>query len=201
MALVKAHEVSNIHLDQFEVSIFQLTEALAQGQSIAPTMSDVLAVLGQQLHCDRVFLYMRSPQSKMGRVPFCWRARPSVPVIYDPDWKPEDPALVQDDPMFAAAIDTQPSLFIEDVETADPEVLNREFERQTFGHRALIHAHLSLERNLWGILQACVFDHPRTWSQSDRRTIEQSVAWLTPIAMTYVRSHYSPENGAEKTGC
>lgn len=196
MALVKDHEISNAHPEQFEIEAFicQLSEALALGHNIAPIMSQLLATLGQRLRCDRVFLYVRSPHSQVGRVPFCWRVQPSVPIIYDSDWKPEDPCLVHEDPMFAAAINTQPSLFIEDVETADPAVLNREFERQTFGHRALVHAHLSLERNLWGILQACVFDTPRAWDQDDRRTIEQAVAWLTPIAMTYVRSHYDLDN-------
>ncbi|MBW4459211.1 MAG: GAF domain-containing protein [Nodosilinea sp. WJT8-NPBG4] len=151
-------------------------------------MDNVLAKLGQQLQCDRVFLYLRSPDTQIGRVPFCWKERPSVPTIYDPAWKPEDPALAKDDPMFAAALKAQPSIFVEDVETAGPEVLNREFEHQTFGHRALIHAHLCSEQTLWGILQACVFEEPRVWSQSDRQLIEQAVTQLTPFAIDYVKS-------------
>ena len=90
--------------------------------------------------------------------------------------------------MFAAALKAQPSIFVEDVETAGPEVLNREFEHQTFGHRALIHAHLRSEQTLWGILQACVFEEPRVWSQGDRQLIEQTVTQLTPFAIDYVRS-------------
>ncbi|PSR15973.1 GAF domain-containing protein [filamentous cyanobacterium CCP3] len=153
-------------------------------------MEEVLAVLGQQLQCDRVFLYVRNPAADIGRVPFCWTARSSVPTIYDPEWKPEPSSLADEDPMFAAALRAQPSIFVEDVETAGPEVLNREFEHKTFGHRALIHAHLCSEQMLWGVLQPCVFDTPRTWSQRDRQLIEQAVAWLTPVAMTYVRAHH-----------
>lgn len=152
-------------------------------------MADLLATLGQQLQCDRVFLYLRSPQSTLGRVPFCWRARPSVPQVYDPSWKPEYAALAKDDPMFAAALNNQPSIFVEDVETASPSVLNRDFERDTFGHRALIHAHLCSGQRLWGILQACVFDAPREWSWSDRQLTEQAVSWLTPFAIDYVSAH------------
>lgn len=35
----------------------------------------ILPVLGQALTCDRIFLYLRSPQRNVGRVPFCWRSR------------------------------------------------------------------------------------------------------------------------------
>ncbi len=189
MARFQAHETNQINSDQIETLVCQFSEALAQGQDTAPIIEDVLAVLGQQLRCDRVFLYLRSPDFQVGRVPVCWRKQPSVPIVYDPTWKLEASDLPKADPMFAAAINAQPSIFVEDVETAGPKVLNREFERQTFGHRALVHAHLCLEQKLWGILQACIFDTPRTWSQRDRQLIEQAVAWLTPVAMTYVSAH------------
>lgn len=112
-----------------------------------------------------------------------------VPLIYDPDWKLEPTALAENDPMFAAALNLQPSIFVEDVETASPRVLNRDFERETFGHRALVHAHLCSEQKLWGILQACVFDEPHSWSQSDRQLVERAVSWLTPFAIDYVNAH------------
>ncbi len=176
------------HDDTLETLIHQLFEAPPHSPTSTRAMDDVLARLGQQLQCDRVFLYLRSPDTQLGRVPFCWRERSSVPTIYDPAWKPEDPALAKDDPMFAAALKAQPSIFVEDVETASSEVLNREFERQTFGHRALSHAHLCSEQILWGILQACVFEEPRVWSQRDRQLIEQAVTQLTPFAIDYVRS-------------
>jgi GAF domain-containing protein len=115
----------------------------------------------------------------------------NVPKVYDPDWKYEPLSLPDRDPMFAAALQAQPSLFVNDVETASPEVVNREFEAETFGHRALIHAHLCIERKLWGILQACTFDQPREWSRSDRQLIEQAVGWFAPCAMEYV-NRYAP---------
>lgn len=176
------------HDDTLKTLLHQLFEAPLHSQTSTRVMDDILARLGQQLQCDRVFLYLRSPDTQLGRVPFCWKKQPSVPTIYDPDWKPEDPALAKDDPMFAAALKAQPSIFVEDVETASSEVLNREFERQTFGHRALIHAHLCSEQILWGILQACIFGEPRVWSQRDRQLIEQAVTRLTPFAIDYVRS-------------
>jgi GAF domain-containing protein len=81
------------------------------------------------------------------------------------------------------------SIFVEDVETASPEVVNVEFERQNFGHRALIHAHVIRDGQLWGILQPCVFDAPRIWSESDRALINLVIEHLTPTVVQYVQSN------------
>lgn len=172
----------------------QWLEKMCQPQNLEATFERVLPWLGEQLQCDRLFLYLRSPHSQLGRVPFCWVKNTDIPRVYDPDWKLEPPSLPERDPMFAAALQAHPSLFIEDVETASPAVVNRDFEEQTFGHRALIHAHLCIERKLWGILQACTFDRPRQWSRSDRQLIEHTVGWFAPYAMEYVNRHApSPE--------
>ena len=42
-------------------------------------------------------------------------------------------AIPKEDPLFAAALRTEPSIFVEDVETASPEIVNLAFEQQTFG--------------------------------------------------------------------
>lgn len=80
----------------------------------------------------------------------------------------------------------EPSIFIEDVETAPPQVVNREFEQEHFGHRALIHARLSQDKQLWGILELSVFGQPRHWSEFDRQAIAQSVEKMTPLAIAYI---------------
>ncbi|MBE9186190.1 hypothetical protein IQ270_16225 [Microcoleus sp. LEGE 07076] len=64
--------------------------------------------------------------------------------------------------MFAAAWRTESAIFVEDVETANPEVVNKDFEAKQFGHRALIHAHLCDEGLLWGVLQPCLFKSPQS---------------------------------------
>lgn len=162
--------------------------------TLADSIEQALPWLGEQLNCDRVFLYVRSPQTQLGRVPFCWVRHADIPKVYDPDWKYEPPSLPERDPMFAAALQAQPSLFIKDVQTANPDMVNRDFEARNFGHRALIHAHLCIERKLWGILQACTFEDPREWSRSDRHLIEQAVGWLAPYVMEYVnRQAPTPE--------
>ena len=165
----------------------ELLELIDLRQSPADILEQTLPLLGQQLQCARVFIYLRYPRRHVGRVPFCWRRHDDIPLVYDPDWKPEPRWLPRQDPMFAAALRGKPSLFIDDIEMADPKLVNRNFERQTFGHRALIHAHLFQKRRLWGVLQPSVFAQPRQWTRDDRLLIKNVVGWLTPIAEEYVR--------------
>ncbi|MGF1457626.1 MAG: GAF domain-containing protein [Leptolyngbyaceae cyanobacterium] len=164
-------------------------EVIQSAPSIDAAAEAILSNLGQQLACDRAFLYVRSPESQIGKVPFCWRRTNTIPLIQDVDWKPEPSSLSNEDPMFAAALKAEPSVFIEDVETASPDTLNQEFERKTFGHRALVHGHLCVDGQLWGILQPCIFDRPRQWTKHDRQLIQTNVAWLTPLAIEFVKLH------------
>ncbi|NJL44875.1 MAG: GAF domain-containing protein [Leptolyngbyaceae cyanobacterium SM2_3_12] len=163
-------------------------ERLEFKQNPTEIFEQLLPLLGEQLKCDRVFLYLRSPRYHLGRVSFCWRKNENIPLINDPDWKAESSSLASRDPLFAAALKGRPSVFVKDVETASPAVVNRDFERQTFGHRALIHAHLCQGPRLWGILQPCVFDHPRPWRWTDRLLMKRTVSQITPLAVVYVNS-------------
>jgi hypothetical protein len=122
-----------------------------------------------------------------------WQRNPDIPDIGEPDWKLEPAGLPKEDPMFAAALRTAPSIYIEDIETADPKVLNKEFERHNLGHRALIHAHLSQDGQLWGILQPCVFGQKRIWSASDRAIITQLESKLVPVVIEYVKKSPIPK--------
>lgn len=182
-ALVNSESSQNCILHDSPLNFWGHDEA---NHSLETVLEQSLSWLGQKLDCDRVFLYVRSPYRQVGRVPFCWTRQPDIAEVYDADWKPEPPALPNQDPMFAAALQGQPSLFIDDVRTASPSIVNYEFERQQFAHRALIHAHLCIEKKLWGILQPCVFDQPHQWEQRDRQLIEHTVGWLAPLAREYV---------------
>lgn len=147
--------------------------------ALLPALGDVLAV-------DRCFLLVRHPDTRIHRVT-CWRRDPSLPDASTDGWQPEE-EWEKDDPMFAAALATQPSIYIEDIETASPDRLNRDFERENLGHRALVHAHICQDQQLWGILQPAVFGHPRAWSEADRRTIDQVVERLVPIVVSFVKA-------------
>ncbi|HIK06946.1 MAG TPA: GAF domain-containing protein [Trichormus sp. M33_DOE_039] len=146
----------------------------------------VLPQIGEVLKCDRCFLYLRNPQTHFGKVAYCWRRDHTIPDIAEYEWKLEPDLLRQEDPLFAAALRTEASIYIEDVETANPKVVNKEFERENFGHRALIHAHLCQDGQLWGILQPCVFGEKRIWSDFDRAVITQLESELTPLVVSYI---------------
>lgn len=150
--------------------------------------SALLPALGKVLQCDRCFLYLRNPATKTGTMSYCWIRNDEIPNVLDTNRRLEPESLPGEDPLFAAALRTEPSIFVEDVETADPKVVNLAFERREFGHRALIHAHLCQDGQLWGILQPCIFGQPRVWSEFDRVVIEQVVKKITPLAIAYVKA-------------
>jgi len=146
----------------------------------------LLPAMGEVLQCDRIFLYLRNPQTKFGKVVNCWRRNLEIPDVDDYQWKKEPESLPQEDPLFAAALHTKPSVYVEDVNTASINVVNKDFEQKTFGHRALVHAHLCQNGQLWGILQPCVFGKPRIWTKNDRSIINQVEFKITPLVISYI---------------
>lgn len=146
----------------------------------------LMPALGKFLKSDRCFLYLRDPETCLGMVPFSWMRNETIPKIYDTSWKLEPDDLSRKDPMFAAALRTEPSIFVDDISIADVKTLNRQFENQSFGHRALIHAHLCQDNQLWGILQPCVFNHARHWTQTEQQVVNQTVQIITPLAIDYI---------------
>jgi GAF domain-containing protein len=149
--------------------------------------SALLPALCEVLSADRCFLHVRNPTTRMHRV-FCWRRSSEMPDVSTPGWQKEE-EWEKEDPMFAAALRTAPSIFVDDVETASPEVLNLEFERKYLKHRALVHAHLCQDQQLWGILQPCLFDSPRVWTSADRSIIASVIEKITPLVVDYVKSN------------
>jgi len=154
----------------------------------ADVFQKLLPLLVEQLQCDRCFVYLREPKSRLGKAAFCFCRSEEFLDVTGTEWKEEPPFLEDEDPMFAAALRTDPTIFVEDVETADPQVVKKEFERENFGHRALIHAHLCYENQLWGVLQPCVFGDARQWSEKDRFLINWVTQKVTLVAVNYVKS-------------
>lgn len=146
--------------------------------ALLPAVCDVL-------HSDRCFLHVRNPHTRMYQN-FCWRRSPEIPDTSTDGWEAEI-EWEREDPMFAAALRADPSIFVEDVELASPDVLNIEFERKYLGHRALIHAHLCHDGLLWAILQPSIFGYPRRWDEFDRSIIHQVLEKLKPFVLSYVR--------------
>lgn len=147
--------------------------------ALLPAVCDVLRT-------DRCFLHLRNPHTRMYQN-LCWRRSPEIPDTSTNGWEPEI-EWEREDPMFAAALRTAPSIFVGDVEQASSDVLNVDFERKYFGHRALIHAHLCHDGLLWAILQPCIFGHPRVWDSFDRSVIPQVLEKLKPFVLSHVKN-------------
>lgn len=150
------------------------------------TLNQIVEQIGKALEADRCFLYVRQPDRQRGRIAICWRKNDTIPDVIQPDWQNDTIDLTKEDPLFRAAITLQPSVYVDDVEAAGPDVLNREYERKTFGHRALVHAHITYQNQLWGILQPCLFGQPRHWRKAEKTMIEAILPQLQPIIADYV---------------
>lgn len=166
-----------------------LETILATSSESDAVFSALLPALCEVLQCDRCFLYLRNPHTSIGRTPYCWLRSPQYPDVSTTEWVKEPESLPKEDPLFAAALRTDPSVFVEDVETADPSVVNKSFEQREFGHRALVHAHLCQDGHMWGILQPCVFGQPRVWTEEEHSIITALTEKLAPLAVAYVQSN------------
>lgn len=167
-----------------------VAELISRGQSPGITLDEIVACVGQSLAADRCFLYVRRPQLGQGRTAFCWRRHPGIPTrnTIQPHWQADTTDLPDEDPLIRAGLAMKPSVYVDDVETAGPQVLNRQFEQETFGHRALIHAHIQQNGQLWGILQPCMFDAPRHWTAQETRQIDAILPLLQPLIAAFVAS-------------
>lgn len=151
-------------------------------------LQHLLPAVGKALQADRCFLYLRDPDKEKGKIVFCWCRNSTIPDVTERAWKDDTATLPKEDPLFAAALQVRPSIYIEDVTTADPTIVNRAFENKTFGHRALIHAHLTHEGRLWGILQPAIFGHPRKWMATDRLLIEALLPRMVEPVIAYMKA-------------
>jgi len=160
----------------------------APGQPPQTRLNEAVRLVGEALHVDRCFLCIRHPETRRSRIAFVWRRDETVPDVRPEhrQWVDETP-LPAEDPLYAAALAGRPSVYVDDVLTAPPNVLNRAFEARTFGHRALVHGHVAEGDTLWGILQPAVFGQPRVWTAADRTFLENLLPRLVPALRAFVR--------------
>src|SRR4028119_554934 len=86
-----------------------LEQILSDSKTADAVFSALVPALGEVLNCDRVFLYLRNPETQRGRVPYCWRRNSNYPDVSGTEWKKEPESLGEEDPLFAAALRTKPS--------------------------------------------------------------------------------------------
>jgi GAF domain-containing protein len=145
----------------------EIKEIWGSAQNSDVLCAALMPLLCQVLDCDRCFLYVRNPQTAQGRITHCYSRSPEYPDLTGSTWIEEGDVTAKD-PLMAIAFRTAEAVFVEDIETAG-EIVNLAYEQEGFGHRALIHAPIYQDGQLYGILEPCVFGHPRAWTESDRQ--------------------------------
>lgn len=151
----------------------------SQDETTEQILTKVVQKVAEVLKADRCFIDVRDPSQERSLMAFEWGHSNSeindFPLM---KWIDEK-SFSKADPLYHAALACQPSIYVDDIETASPSILDREFEKRFCGHRALIHAHIVKDGQLWGILEPCVFDHSRQWTEDERQFIE---SLLPPLA-------------------
>jgi len=108
-------------------------------QSSDAVFAALMPALCSVMKCDRCFLYIRNPQTAQGRITHCYSHSPDFPNLVGANWV-EEGDIAAKDPLMAIAFRVPEAVFVDDIETAGAEVVNLPYEREVFGHRALIHA-------------------------------------------------------------
>lgn len=140
------------------------------------------------LNCDRCYLYIRDPQSQIYKIPHCYRVHPEIPDLTQTQEDTESFYCSETDPLFAAALSCEPTIYIENVEQLIHD--SKEcfiWQRNYSEYKALMQAHISMSGELWGIIQAAHFNHPRPWTQFDRNLVLQIIDKITPLVTVYVK--------------
>jgi GAF domain-containing protein len=153
-----------------------------------PAVLDALMpALCAALPADRCFVYVRDPATCRGSVVASYSADPQWDDKHRP-WAVEPDDLFTFDPLMGIAARTPVAVFIEDVETEGPEIVNIEFERRDYGHTAFVHAPIYDDGELVGILEPCTFGPARPWTPEDRELIAAVQEQLGPVVGPWVRA-------------
>ena len=174
-----------------------LVEAMLheKSQSSEDILNKIVAKIGESLNVDRCFICVRDPSKKRCRTAFVWRRNDSIPDDYSQKKWIEESSFVNDDPLYQAALACRPSLYIPDVSKASSEILNQDFENSFFGHKALIHAHIVKNGQLWGTLEPSVFDSPREWTDDEKIFIESLLPRLAEHVQRFILYEETFDNG------
>jgi len=149
-----------------------ITTILQDNQAPDAVFTALMPAVVDILQCDRCFLFIRDPQRQRTRITHGYSRASRWPTMVQSDWSQESPDLNANDPLTLSAYESPEAHFIEDIETAPPGTLDINLERSVFGHRALIHAPIYHDEEFYGVLEPCVFDAPRQWTEGDRTLIQ-----------------------------
>jgi GAF domain-containing protein len=160
-------------------------------QSLDQRLTALMQTLCQVWSCERCFLCLRDPQSSLTRITHSHCTRSDRESLLESSWMLEDAAILSD-PLMILAFQSPHPVYVEDVKTADASTIDLAYEQQVFKSRALIHAPIYAQGQLYGILEPCVFDQPRIWTEADRWVTVQMQQRLSPLVLAYLKQAQLP---------
>jgi GAF domain-containing protein len=163
-------------------------EILGSGGTPDEILTALMPALARALNCERCVMFLRDPKTNRGRAVHRWASKPAFELRReDRGWQPNPPNLADEDPMYGEALVNPEALYIEDIETAGPAVLDVAYERKYFRHRALVHAPVYHEGELYGVLEPSAMEQPRRWTAADKALIAAVQKRLGPVVAAFVR--------------
>lgn len=186
---------------QASPSALAQSNALTPRQSLPPAIAtlfqnqtnpdivftQLMPAIVDALQCDRCFLFIRDPERQQTQITHGYSRDNRWPTMVQSGWNHDSGNLAAKDPLTASAYRSPEIHFIEDIETASPDVLDLNLERAVFGHRALAHTPIYHDGEFYGVLEPCVFDQPRVWTEGDRTLIHELQRQLGPLVVQYLQ--------------
>lgn len=166
----------------------RVEEIFAANLELDALFTALMPALCEVLNCDRCFLYIRNPEIAQGKITHCYCTSPEWNDLTGESWDEEDENITAKDPLMALAYRTPEAIFVDDIETAGSDLVNREYEQDFFKHRALIHAPIYCNGQFCGVLEPCVFHQPRPWTEHDRQLVAAVQARLAPLVSKYLKT-------------
>ncbi len=152
------------------------------------TLKALMPAFAKALNCERCIMFLRDPKTDRGRAVHRWHSKPEFALDRaDRGWQPNPPNLAEEDPMYGEALVNPEALYIEDIETAGPAVLDLDYERKYFGHRALVHAPIFHKGELYGVLEPSSMVKPKKWNAADKALVADVQKKLGPIVAEFVK--------------
>ncbi|MEX0809669.1 MAG: GAF domain-containing protein [Dongiaceae bacterium] len=151
-------------------------------------LTALMPALAKALNCERCVMFLRDPKTHRGRAVHRWAALPEFTLRReDRGWELMPATLVDDDPMYAEAMRNPEALYIDDIETADPALVNTAYEKEHFGHCGLVHAPVYHQGEMYGVLEPSSMAKPRVWSNADKALIAAVQARIAPVVAAFVK--------------
>lgn len=180
--------MSSINLPQQLKTIFDRENSHSKSNDISHLLDCLLKAMINLLQCDRCYLYIRDPELSIGQIVHCHRTCAEIPDVKDDRPHSESLYLLEKDPLFAAALQCEKNIYIDDLTAISNKQSDIIFFHNNYkGQKSLIQAHICSDGQLWGIMQFSQFQYYRPWTQFDRNLINNVLDSITPLISIYVK--------------